>query len=98
MTRATTLKLPDDLKSRIDVAAREAGKTPHAYMIDALAAQATQAELRRGFVADALAAEREVAETGLAYEAGDVFAWLRGRLAGGKPARPAATALKKPSR
>ena len=88
MTQSTTLKLPDDLKSRIAVAAREAGKTPHAYMIDALIAQADRAELRRSFVANALAAEREFLENGEAYEAEDVFRWVRARLAGENPVPP----------
>lgn len=94
MTQATTLKLPDELKSRIAIAAREAGKTPHAYMIDALAAQTEQAELRRSFVADALAAEREIVETGEVYDAETVFRWMRGKLAGKNPAKPAPVRLK----
>ena len=94
MTQSTTLKLPDDLKSRIAVAAREAGKTPHAYMIDALTAQADLAELRSGFVADALAAEREFLENGEAYEFEDVSRWMRARMAGENPTPPTLVQVK----
>lgn len=94
MTQATTLKLPDELKSRIAAAAREAGKTPHAFMIDALTAQTEQAELRRSFIADALDAEREFAENGEAYDAEAAFGWLRAKLAGENPAKPAPIRLK----
>jgi len=39
---------------------------------------ATLAEKRRAFVADALAAENEVKETGLVYRAVDVHLYIRG--------------------
>ena len=34
---ATSLKLPEDLKRRIERLARAANKTPHAFMVEALA-------------------------------------------------------------
>jgi predicted transcriptional regulator len=90
MAHATTLKLPEELKSRISAAAAEAGKTPHAFMIEALTRQTEAAERRREFVSVALAAEQEVAADGLVYDAEESFAWLRGRLTGDQPLpRPA---------
>ena len=47
----TTLKLPEELKERIAAAAADAGKSPHAFMVEALAAQTGLAERRRVFVA-----------------------------------------------
>jgi predicted transcriptional regulator len=88
MATVTTLKLPDELKARIAALAREQDKTPHAFMVEAIAEQAERAERRSGFVAAALAAEREVAEDGAVYDADDVFAWLRARVAGAEPRRP----------
>ena len=41
-----TLKLPDDLKERIAAAAADAGKSPHACMVEAVAAQTALAERR----------------------------------------------------
>ena len=82
MTVTTSLKLPAKLKARIAVAAEISGKTPHAFMLDALATQATLAERRQEFVASALAAEQEVAEYGLVYDADEVFAYMKDKLTG----------------
>jgi len=86
MSATTTLKLPDDLKARIAVAAEQTGKTPHAFMVEALQMQTELAERRREFVQSALLAEQEVAQYGLVYDADEVFSYLRDRLAG-RPAQ-----------
>jgi predicted transcriptional regulator len=39
MSTTNTLKLPQELKQRIAAAATDAGKSPHAFMVEALAAQ-----------------------------------------------------------
>lgn len=92
---AVTLKLPDDLKARINELAAASGKSPHAFMIDALAAQAAREESRRMFVASALAAREEVARYGQVMEADDVHKWLLARPSGKKAARPRAKKLVK---
>lgn len=86
MSATTTLKLPDELKARIAVAAEQTGKTPHAFMVEALQMQTALAERRREFVQSALLAEQEVAQYGLVYDADEVFSYLRDRL-DGRPAR-----------
>ena len=53
MIATTTLKLPAPLKARIAPLAEAAGKTPHAWMVDALEAQVALAEMREAFIADA---------------------------------------------
>lgn len=88
MGQSTTLKLPDDLKERISPLAESAGKSPHAWMIDALEAQATLAEKRKAFVEDAAAAEEEVRERGVVYRSEDVHRYLLARAAGKKARRP----------
>jgi predicted transcriptional regulator len=90
MTSATTLKLPPLLKARIAAVAQDLDKTPHAFMVEALAAQTERAERRRQFVEAALTAEQEVAAHGLVHDADDAFAWLRAKLAGESPRRPRA--------
>ncbi len=89
----TTLKLPDDLKERIVAAAADAGKTPHAFMVEALAAQTALAERRRAFVDAAATAEQEVAEYGLVYDADAVFSYLQDTLKGKRAKRPKAVKL-----
>lgn len=88
MAETTTLKLPESLKKRIVPLAESAGKTPHAWMVEAIETHATLAEKRRAFVADAAAAEKDVKKSGLAYRAEDVHRYIRARAAGKKPARP----------
>jgi predicted transcriptional regulator len=88
MPVSTTLKLPERLKKRLGPLAKSAGKTPHAWMIEALETQATLAEKRRAFIADARAAEKEVEKTGVVYRADDVHRYIRARAAGKKSLRP----------
>ena len=93
MAVTTTLKLPEELKARIASAAEAAGKSPHAYMIEALAAHAALDERRRAFVASAHAAEQEVAEYGLVYDADEVFSYIQAKLDGKPNKRPKAQKL-----
>jgi predicted transcriptional regulator len=92
---AVTLKLPEELKMRINDLAAASGKSPHAFMIDALAAQTSRAEARGAFVASALEARQEVARYGKVMAAADVHKWLLAGAGGGKPARPRARKLLK---
>lgn len=89
----TTLKIPEELKARIASAAAAAGKSSHAYMIEALATHAALDERRRAFVASAHAAEHEVAEYGLVYDADEVFSYIQAKLDGKTNKRPKAKKL-----
>lgn len=88
MAISTTLKLPETLKARIAPLAQSAGKTAHAWMVEALEAQAELAELRRGFLDDALAAAKEIDAGGALYALEDVQAYIAERAAARKPAYP----------
>ena len=88
MAASTTLKLPERLKRRIAPLAKSAGKTPHAWMIEALQAHTALAEKHEAFVSDALAAEREVERSGRVYRAEDVHRYIRARAEGRKVKRP----------
>ena len=88
MPATTTLKLPDSLKRRIAPIAESAGKSPHAWMVEAIETQAMLAEKRKAFVADALAADKEVKQSGLVYRAADVHRYIRARAAGKSAPRP----------
>ena len=93
MAVTTTLKLPEELKARIALAAEAAGKTSHAYMIEALVTHAALDERRRAFVASALLAEQEVAEYGLVYDADEVFSYIQAKIDGKPNKRPKAKKL-----
>jgi len=88
MPATTTLKLPDNLKKRIAPLAESAGKTAHAWMVEAIETQATLAEKRTAFVADARAAEAEVERTGKVYAFDDVHRYMRALASGKKARRP----------
>jgi predicted transcriptional regulator len=85
----TTLKLPAPLKARITPLAEAAGKTAHAWMIDALEAQAALAEMREAFIAEAEASAADIDAGGQLYAAEDVRAYVVARAAGKPAPRPA---------
>ena len=87
---ATSLKLPQDLKRRIVKMAANAGQTPHAFMIEALAQEAARAEQRERFAADAAEAEREARASGKAYPLAAAFDFLEARVTGKSVRRPKA--------
>lgn len=88
MGATTSLKLPEDLRARVAAGAERAGKSAHAFMVDAIERETSLMEKRLAFVDGALEAEREMERTGLAYDAHDVHAYWRARLAGKKPQEP----------
>lgn len=84
----TTLKVPEELKARIAAAAKAEEKSPHAFMVDALAKQTALAERRLAFVNAAHIAEQEIAEYGLVYDADEVFSYLQDKVKGKRAKRP----------
>jgi len=88
MASTTTLKLPEPLKARIAPLADAAGKTPHAWMVEALEAQAALAEMREAFIAEAEASAAEVDAGGPLYAAEDVHAYIVARASGRAVRRP----------
>lgn len=89
---ATSLKLPDGLKRQIARLAASAGKTPHAFMVEALSQEAERAELRARFAADAAQSEREAIGGGKTHSLKSAFDYLEARVAGEKVRRPRARA------
>jgi predicted transcriptional regulator len=88
MTSPMTLKVPDELKSRLAAQAVAEGKTPHAYMLDALREKADRADRRREYLDAGAASLREYERTGIAYAMEDVERYILGIAAGKKPKRP----------
>lgn len=86
----TSLKLPDELKQRAVAAAQRQGMSPHAFMLLAIDQAATSAERRAGFIAEAQAVREKMLTTGKGYDADEVHAYLKARMAGKKAAKPKA--------
>jgi predicted transcriptional regulator len=86
----TTLKLPPELKQRIQAVVARSGMSAHAFMLEAIERETELAEQRRGFIDEALAARAEFARTRRGHAARDVHAYARDRAAGVRRARPKA--------
>ncbi|HZP91379.1 MAG TPA: CopG family transcriptional regulator [Burkholderiales bacterium] len=87
---ATTIKLPPELKERVAAVIEGTGKSAHAFMVEAIERQTAIAERRKEFVAEALAAERQMLKTGRGYAAEDVHAYLEAKAQHAKVRRPKA--------
>jgi predicted transcriptional regulator len=88
----TTIRLEDEMKSRINAAAAQVGKTAHAFILDALAQKVEQVEQDNAF--HALADERwaRIRATGKTVAWDDAKAYLAARANCEKPRKPAAKA------
>lgn len=89
----TTIRLPDELKARIAVAAKLAGTTAHGFILEAIVEKAEQAERRAEF--DALAEERYagIVASGKTIPWQEMRAYLEARMAGTTTKRPVARKL-----
>ena len=89
---ATSLKLPEDLKRRIERLAVSAKKTPHAFMVETLSQEVDRSELRERFSIDSDDSERETMASRKALPLEAAFNYLEARVAGKKVRRPRARA------
>ena len=89
---ATSLKLPEDLKRRIERLARAANKTPHAFMVEALSQEVDRSELRERFATESAVSESETMASGKAFRLDVAFDYLEARVTGKKIRRPRARA------
>ena len=79
MAVSTTLKLRGALKEQVARLADDAGKSPNAWMVEAIEAQAKGASKRRAFYAEARLSLAEYQRTGVSYRAQDVHRYFLAR-------------------
>ena len=86
----TTIRIDDNLKARVSAAAQRAGKTAHAFILDAITHTVEQAELSEAF--DSLAEQRwdNLLTTGKTVPWDDAKTWLEARSRGDAAPRPPA--------
>lgn len=91
----TTIRLEDELKSRVTAAAARVGKTPHAFILDAIAQTVEQSE--QDDALHRLADERwaHLLATGQSVPWDEARAYLEARARGEQAAKPVARALKR---
>jgi len=79
-TQATSLKLPAELKARVEAVAKRTGTSAHAFMTEAIARETARAERYAEFLDEARQADRDFERTGAYYDANDVFEYLTARI------------------
>ncbi|MFO1321410.1 MAG: hypothetical protein U1F52_17495 [Burkholderiales bacterium] len=92
----TSLKLPDELKARIQGLVKDSDRTAHAFMLDAIERATRAEELRRQFGADAADAERDAIASGKTFDAREAFDYFEARVAGQAARRPRPKTWRKP--
>ena len=88
----TTIRLEDEMKSRINAAAAQVGKTAHAFILDALAQKVEQVEQDNAFHAVADERWARIRATGKTVAWDDAKIYLAARANGEQPRKPAAKA------
>jgi predicted transcriptional regulator len=85
----TTVRIDDDLKARLAVAAEHAGRSAHAFILEAIERHVEQVETDTEF--DRLAEQRwaRLRATGQTFPWEDARVYLEARVRGDKVARPA---------
>ena len=86
----TTIRIEDQLKARVAAAAERAGKTAHAYILDAIARTVEQAELDDEFHRLADKRWANILATGKTVPWDEARAYLEARARGESPRKPVA--------
>jgi len=84
----TTIRLPDDLKSRVATAAERAGTTAHNFILEAIAEKIDQDEQRNAFHDLAEKRYATIVSTGKTIPWDQMRRYLEDRVAGKKVSRP----------
>jgi len=91
----TTIRIEDNLKARVAAAAERAGKTPHAFILDAIAQTVEQVELDDDFHRVADERWAKVLATGKTVPWGEAKAYLEARSRGERQRKPVARKLRR---
>jgi len=89
----TTIRLSDELKSRVAQAAERAGTTAHSFILEAIAEKINQETLRNDFHDLADARYAAIVSTGKTIPWNQMRHYLEERMAGKKSIRPTAKKL-----
>lgn len=89
----TTIRIEDALKERVAAAAERAGKTTHAFILDAIAQTVEQVEADEQFHRIADTRWSKVLATGKSVPWSEARAYLVARARGERPRKPTARKL-----
>lgn len=88
--QTTTIRLDDSMKERIAAAAEHAGKSAHAFILDAISQTVEQVELDNEFHEVADERWKGILASGKTVSWEDAKAYLAAKSLGGSPSRPLA--------
>lgn len=91
----TTIRIEEELKERLAAAAHLSGKTPHAFILDAIAQTVEQVEIETEFARLADARWAKTLATGKSVPWDAAKAYLEARARSDKARRPAARPFKR---
>lgn len=91
---AVSLRVPDEVKKRIDKLAKQQDVTPHGYMLEAIREKVELEEAQLAFRAEAERRLARMKKTDAGIPAKEVFEYLHTRAAGRKAKRPKARKLR----
>lgn len=89
----TTIRLSEDLKARVQRAAKSQGLTPHALILEAIAEKTESSERRAAFYDMAETRLTHLAESGKSVSWDDMRGYLKARIKGEPANRPTARKL-----
>jgi len=84
----TTIRLPDELRARVESVAAASGSTSHAFMLEAIAEATDRMERRQDFEAEAERRLQHMQETGEYLGLDDLRSYAMALARGEKPAKP----------
>lgn len=76
MAATTTIRLPPELRARLQALSKQTGRSAHSLIVEAVEKHADYEEQLQALVREALEADAHVEETGEVYRAEDVNAWM----------------------
>ena len=85
---AVSLRVPEEVKKRIDKLAKQQDVTPHGFMLEAIREKVEAEEARLAFHAEAERRLARMKKTGGGIPAQEVFEYLQRRASGRKATRP----------
>jgi len=84
----TTVRLPKELKDKVARAAERAGKTPHSFILEAIAEKTELEERRAAFVASAERRYADIVASAKTIPWSEMRQYLEQRVTGRQAARP----------
>ena len=88
MAATTTIRLPPELRARLQALSEQTGRSAHSLIVEAVERHADYEEQLQALIREALKADARIEETGEVYRAEDVHAWMQRLVKTPRAARP----------